>query len=124
MSKLRKVVEPAQIERDVLGYTLAGNFTTDVDEFERLVAAGDVAAAERLVRGEPLAELMDVAAIAPERARLAELIAPVTSFHLVLNHRFELDDVARRRALGCRDPDPLCRVVHNTHAANVTIVNA
>jgi DNA-binding SARP family transcriptional activator len=74
VSKLRKVVEPASIERDSRGYTLTGDFTTDLSEFQQLVAAGDVVAAERLVRGEPLAELADVDAVAPERARLGELI--------------------------------------------------
>ena len=76
ISKLRKVIEPARIERDPRGYALAGEFTTDVAEFERLVAGGDHAAAERLVRGEPLADLADVAAVAAERARLGERSVP------------------------------------------------
>ena len=74
VSKLRKVIDPVRIERDPRGYLLAGQFATDVDEFERLVAAGDHAGAERLVRGEPLADLADVSAVAAERARLAEMI--------------------------------------------------
>src|SRR5918995_458682 len=74
VSKLRKVIEPARIDHDQRGYTLAGEFTTDVAEFQRLVAAGDHAAAEQLVRGEPLADLADVNAVAAERARLGEMI--------------------------------------------------
>jgi DNA-binding SARP family transcriptional activator len=74
VSKLRKVIEPARIERDARGYVLAGEFTTDVAEFERLVANGDHAGAERLVRGEPLADIADASAAAAERARLNEMI--------------------------------------------------
>src|SRR5262245_21703298 len=74
ISKLRKVVEPARIDLDSLGYQLTGDITTDVAEFDRLTAMGDYAAAERLVRGGPLAELADAPAVAAERARLAEVI--------------------------------------------------
>src|SRR4051812_17085284 len=35
ISKLRKVVEPVQIERDARGYILSGDFTTDRQEFDR-----------------------------------------------------------------------------------------
>src|SRR4029078_8308291 len=77
VSKLRKVVDPVQIERDARGYTLAGDFTTDLAEFEQLVASGDLDAAAQLVRGERRADLADVAARAPERARLAERVRTI-----------------------------------------------
>jgi predicted ATPase/DNA-binding SARP family transcriptional activator len=74
VSKLRKMIEPARIEHDPRGYALAGEFTTDVAEFEQLVALGDHVAAEHLVHGAPLADLADVTAVAADRARLAEMI--------------------------------------------------
>ncbi len=74
VSKLRRVVQPVSIERDARGYALTGAYTTDIAEFERLVDVGDFASAEELVRGEPFAELADVASIAPERARVSEMI--------------------------------------------------
>lgn len=74
VSKLRKVIEPVEIERDARGYALTGEYTTDVADFARLIASGDFVRGERLVRGEPLADIGGVAAIASERARIAEMI--------------------------------------------------
>lgn len=71
MSKLRKAIAPATVVADGGGYALAGDWSTDVQDFERLVAAGAHAEAESLVRGRPLAELADDPGGAAESARLA-----------------------------------------------------
>jgi predicted ATPase/DNA-binding SARP family transcriptional activator len=57
-SKLRKVVAPTEIGSDAHGYALLTS-NTDRIEFERLISAGEHAAAEALVRGVPLDEIAD-----------------------------------------------------------------
>lgn len=71
VSKLRKAIAPATVTGNGRGYSLDGDWSTDVQEFERLVAAGRHADAEALVRGRPLAELADDSYGAAESARLA-----------------------------------------------------
>jgi DNA-binding SARP family transcriptional activator len=79
ISRLRRLL-PGRIEADTAGYRLAVE-STDVADFERLVAQGRVAASPTqteaalaaalgLWRGEPLADLSDVE---PTRARVYEL---------------------------------------------------
>ncbi len=70
VSKLRKVVRPASIDGDALGYALCGA-TTDVEEFDRRSAAGRWADAEELVRGRPLDDLGDAPVALALRARLS-----------------------------------------------------
>ena len=62
---------PVQIVGGPGGYSLLGEFATDIAHFERHVAAGEHSAAERLVRGEPLHDLADDLGAAADRARLA-----------------------------------------------------
>ena len=68
VSKLRKVVAPVAIEVDPAGYSLHGA-STDVEEFDRLVADDRFAEAEGLVRGRPLDDLGDDPMVVGLRAR-------------------------------------------------------
>ena len=74
ISKLRKIVAPTRIEADGRGYSLAGEFETDLDQFERHVSSGEFEAAEQLVRGEPLIDVADAVSVGAERARLSAAI--------------------------------------------------
>ncbi|GIF72520.1 AfsR/SARP family transcriptional regulator [Asanoa siamensis] len=81
VSRLRQALGPDRIVRDPGGYRLAGDVGLDVDRAEALVAAarrpdepdpaGRLGAALALWRGEPLSDLPDPAAFAPDLARLA-----------------------------------------------------
>ncbi|MFC8044598.1 BTAD domain-containing putative transcriptional regulator [Nocardia sp. NPDC057353] len=96
VSRLRKALRPVPelaIETGPNGYVLrCSGSGTDLDLLDLLTrdahaahAAGDVEATVRLLepalalwRGEPLAEVADIAELAPERARLDELRAELT----------------------------------------------
>jgi predicted ATPase/DNA-binding SARP family transcriptional activator len=104
VSRLRRTLGPDRVERVSAGYRLLlDDGGTDLDRVERLVSdaravvPADPAAAADLLgqalacwRGAPLADLADVLAFAPDRARLAEWRQQL------LAERFELSLAAGR----------------------------
>jgi predicted ATPase/DNA-binding SARP family transcriptional activator len=74
VSKLRKIVAPAQIVADAGGYALTGEVDTDLAALQRHLDADQHADVERLMRGEPLHDLADDLGTAAERARLAGMV--------------------------------------------------
>ncbi|MDG4823266.1 BTAD domain-containing putative transcriptional regulator [Asanoa sp. WMMD1127] len=81
VSRLRQVLGSDRIVREPGGYRLAGDVSLDIDRVSELLAAarrpdepdpaGRLGAALALWRGEPLSDLPDPAAFAPDLARLA-----------------------------------------------------
>jgi predicted ATPase/DNA-binding SARP family transcriptional activator len=74
LSKLRKVISPIDVVLEHGRYVLRGDLDTDLDELDRVHAAGDVDAIESLVRGVPLTELGDEPLAVGVRRRVDALV--------------------------------------------------